>query len=196
MGRLLLMRHAESEGNHARIFTATPAVPVTERGRAQAAAAGRWIDARYRPARVVSSPFTRAMQTATIVGDVLGVALEIEPDLRERDYGEFAGKPYSTPRDGYDPARRWEWRPPSGETLVEVEVRVGAVVDRLMVEGPSDDVVVVSHGAVMMALWRHVTGAWEGAQVVRNTAVLAVEHEIAHGTPKVRSVRLVYEPNS
>jgi len=192
MGRLLLMRHAESEGNHARTFTATPAVPVTVRGREQAAEAARWIDARYRPARVVTSPFMRAMQTATIVGDALGVALEIEQDLRERDYGDFAGKPYSTPRDGYDHARRWEWRPPGGETLVEVQVRVGAVVDRLMAESPAADVVVVSHGAVMMALWRHVTGAWEGAQVVRNTAIVVVEHARA----KVHSVRLVYEPNS
>jgi ribonuclease HI len=191
MGRLLLMRHAESEGNHARIFTATPDVPLTARGRAQAEAAAEWIGARHRPARVVTSPYVRAVQTATIVGDVLGVPLELEPDLRERDYGELAGKPYSSPRQGYDPARRWEWRPPGGETLVEVQVRVGSAVDRLMAESPEDDVVVVSHGAVMMALWRHVTGAWEGAQVVRNTAILVVEHG-----SKVHSVKLVYEPDS
>ena len=46
-----------------------------------------------------------------------GSAVAIEPDLRERSYGAFAGQPYETPRPGYDPAAYWTWQPPGGESL-------------------------------------------------------------------------------
>jgi broad specificity phosphatase PhoE len=177
MGRLLLIRHAESEGNRDQIFTATPSVPLTERGRLQAAAAGQWIRERYDAIRVVSSPYTRARETAAIVADVLQVQIIVEEDLRERDYGLLAGQAYATPRPGYDRERYWLWRPAGGETLEEVLVRVGAVLDRVAAEAADHDVVVVSHGAVMMAAQRHVTGNWPPAgRVVRNAGIVVVEH--------------------
>ena len=177
MGRLLLIRHAESEGNRDAIFTTTPAVPLTERGRMQARTAAEWIRANHPPARIVTSPFARARETATILADVLGVPVDVEPDLRERDYGLLAGKPYSTPRPDYDRSQYWLWRPEEGETLVEVASRVGAVLDRIAGTTAAHDVVVVSHGAVMMAAQWHVTGSWPPAgRVVRNAGILLVEH--------------------
>lgn len=177
MGRLLLIRHAESEGNRDQVFTATPHVPLTERGRDQARAAGRWLGGRYVPAHVVSSPFQRARETAAIIAETLRVPILIEDDLREREYGQLAGRPYTSPRPGYDRERYWTWRPEAGETLEEVLVRVGGVLDRLMATWPREDLVVVSHGAVMMACHRHVTGAWPPAgRVVRNAGIVVVEH--------------------
>jgi broad specificity phosphatase PhoE len=177
VGRLLLIRHAESEGNRDQVFTATPLVPLTPRGRAQAAAAARWLRDRYEPVHVVSSPYQRAHETAHIIADTLRVPVLVEADLRERDYGLLAGQAYATPRPGYDRERYWTWRPDAGESLEEVLTRVGAVLDRLIASIPHDDVVVVSHGAVMMALHRHVTGAWPPAgRVVRNAGIVVVEH--------------------
>jgi probable phosphoglycerate mutase len=179
MGRLLLMRHGESEGNRDRVFTRTPEVPITETGCAQARAAAEWIAARYRPTRVVCSPFRRARQTAEIVAEVLATPIEVEPDLRERSYGDLAGLPYSAARSltTYDPAVYWEWCPPGGgETLVEVATRAGAVLDRVVRSAPDHDVVVVSHGAVMIALLRHLTGEWGVPRAVRNTGLIVAEH--------------------
>jgi broad specificity phosphatase PhoE len=176
MGRLILMRHAESEGNRDGRFTPHPEVPLTDRGREQAHAAARQIAERLAPARIVSSPFLRARQTADILSMVLGLEVEIADDLRERSYGELAGTPYSAPRPGYDPASYWTWRPPGGETLDEVLVRAGAVLDRLAAAAPDQEVLVVSHGAVMMALDRHVRGAWGPRTVVDNAGMIVVEH--------------------
>ena len=117
MGRLLMIRHAESEGNRDGIFTATPLVPLTARGEEQARRAARWMRSRHAAARVVSSPYTRARQTADIIAKVLDVPIVIEEDLRERDYGRLAGLAYTTPRPGYDRERYWTWRPDGGETL-------------------------------------------------------------------------------
>jgi broad specificity phosphatase PhoE len=177
VARLLLIRHAESEGNRDQVFTATPLVGLTDRGRQQARAAAEWIRGRHAPTHVVSSPFARARQTAEILADALGLPVVIEDDLRERDYGTLAGQAYATPRVGYDRERYWLWRPAGGETLEEVLVRVGATLDRLAAHAADGELIVVSHGAVMMAVQRHVTGAWPAAgQVVRNAGILVVEH--------------------
>jgi broad specificity phosphatase PhoE len=179
MGRLLLIRHGESEGNRDRVFTHTPEVPLTEAGRVQVRAAADWLAVRYRPAAIVSSPFLRARQTADIVAGRFVLPVRVEEDLREQSYGELAGQPYASLRDctDYEPTRYWLWRPPGGETLEEVAARAGAALDRVVALEPSADQVVVSHGGVMMALWRHVTGEWRRGRVAPNAGLVVVEHE-------------------
>ncbi len=179
MGRLVLIRHGESEGNRDRIFTHTPEVPLTDAGHAQVRAAAEWVAARYRPVAVVSSPFLRARQTAAILAERLALAVRVEEELREQSFGELAGQPYAALRDSsdYDPARYWLWRPPGGETLLEVAARAGAALDRVAAGAAGNDVVVVSHGGVMMALWWHVTGEWRTGKVARNAGLVVVEHE-------------------
>jgi probable phosphoglycerate mutase len=177
VGQLLLVRHAESEGNRDRAFTRTPEVGLTERGYEQARLVGEWLRERYAPVRLVSSPYRRARQTAEQIAGSAPLHIVVEEDLRERSYGDLAGQPYDTPRPDYDPAAYWSWRPPGGETLEEVVVRVGQVLDRLARDAVGRDLVVVSHGAVMIALWRHVTGDWSAPRrVVRNAGVVLVEH--------------------
>jgi probable phosphoglycerate mutase len=180
MGRLLLIRHGESEGNRARVFTLTPEVPITDTGREQVERAAGWVAARYRPTGIVTSPFRRAQQTADILARRLGLTVTIEADLRERFYGDLTGQPYAAARalPDFDPATYWLWRPPGGgETLVEVAARAGAALDRVARSAPGEDVLVVSHGAVMMALWYHVTGAWRTGRVARNAGLIIVQHE-------------------
>jgi broad specificity phosphatase PhoE len=180
VGRLILVRHGESEGNRDRIFTRTPDVPITDLGADQARATGMVIRDSFRPTHVVASPFWRARQTAAIIADVLGHEKEVQivPDLRERSYGTLAGQPYDTPRPELDLLHYWEWCPPGGETLETVAIRAGAVLDALREAWADDDVVVVSHGGVMMALHKHVQGAWDTTrQVTRNAGIVLVEHD-------------------
>jgi probable phosphoglycerate mutase len=179
MGRVVLIRHGESEGNRERTFTRTPDVPLTDTGWSQVQAAAEWVAARYRPVRVVSSPFLRARQTADILADRLAVPIVVEEDLRERSYGTLAGQPYAAALAcaDYDRSAYWQWCPPGGETLTGVAARAGAVLDRVVAAAPADDVVVVSHGAVMLALWWHVTGAWWAGRVARNAGVIVAEHD-------------------
>jgi probable phosphoglycerate mutase len=177
VGRLLLVRHAESEGNRDRVFTRTPEVGLTERGHEQARRVGEWLRARYEPAQLVSSPYRRARQTAAEIATSTALDVHVEEDLRERSYGHLAGQPYDAPRPDYDPATYWSLLPPGGETLEEVVVRVGRVIDRLARTAVGRNLVVVSHGAVMIALWRHLTGDWSApGRVVRNAGVVLVEH--------------------
>jgi broad specificity phosphatase PhoE len=71
--------------------------------------------------------------------------------------------------------RFWEWRPAGGESLIDVQRRAAPVLERLLAEAMSGDVVVVSHGGVMLALCAHVEGDWTRPHVARNCEVLVVE---------------------
>lgn len=57
--------------------------PLTDEGKRQAEALAKDFAA-HDIARIVSSPYTRALQTAEIVAGVLGVPVSVEPDVRER----------------------------------------------------------------------------------------------------------------
>jgi probable phosphoglycerate mutase len=184
-GRLILVRHGESEGNRAQRFSPNPDILLTEVGVEQARETGRAIARHFQPARLVASSYHRAQHTARIIAETIGYGGEvlIEPDLRERGIGELAGQPYRAMREhpAYEVARFWEWRPAGGESLLDVQMRAAPVLGRLVEAHPSEDVVVVSHGGVMLALCAHVEGGWARRRVARNCEVLVVTH--APGAP-------------
>lgn len=185
--RLLLVRHGESEGNRDRTFTQNPDVPLTALGREQARAAARRMARRYRPSRIVASPFTRAHQTAEIIAALLGLPLELEAAFREQSFGIFAGQPYDAliGDAAYHEGPRWNWRPEGGESLTDVYDRVTPAFDRIARSGGGQDIVIVSHGGVMVTLCAYVTGSWEGVTVTPNAGVVVVEHHGDRYTPPV-----------
>lgn len=180
LGRILLVRHGESTGNVEREFSRDPDIDLTERGVEQACATGRHLAREFSPTRIVASPYFRARRTAALIGDALSGAFDIhiEEDLRERSIGALAGQPYGAmaAHPDYEPERYWAWRPPQGESLEDVQVRAGAVLQRVASAYPGEDVVLVSHGGTMMALCAHVEGSFERPRVAGNCEVVVVEH--------------------
>jgi len=178
MGKLILVRHAESEGNRDRRFTTSPSVPITELGRQQARDAARRIRVLFRPVIVVASPYARAQQTASIIAGELALPIEVEHDFREQSYGDLAGLPYEevTKHPAFLPERPWSWTPPGGESPEQVLQRSAPALDRVASRFPDDELVIVSHGAVMRTLWAYLTGDWHTAHVPRNCGIVLVEH--------------------
>jgi len=84
---VILVRHAESEWNlhygRTRIDPGIPDPPLTAAGRAQAE---RLIDDLVAEdvVRLISSPYRRALETATIIARQLDLAISVEPLVRER----------------------------------------------------------------------------------------------------------------
>ena len=179
MGKLILVRHAESEGNRIRHFTNSPDAAITELGRQQAHEAALKIKAGFRPHRVIASPYFRTRETARIIAVEFNLPVEIEPEFREQNLGAVAGKPYEFVRGdpSFDPARSWDWRPPGGESHADVRRRSAPVLDQIARACPDREIVIVSHGGVMRALWAHVTGVWDGAHIPANCGIIVIEHE-------------------
>jgi broad specificity phosphatase PhoE len=177
--RLILVRHGESEGNRDRTFTQNADVPITAVGREQARAAAVLIAKSFRPARLVASPYARARQTAEIIAATFALEVELDAALREQSFGIFAGQPYEAllTDASYHEGPRWQWRPPGGESLVDLYQRVVPAFERIARESDEGDVVLVSHGGVMLALCAFVTGTWDGLHVTPNAGVVVVEHQ-------------------
>ena len=90
--KLYFARHGESEANLLRVFSNRGLKHgLTEEGRAQARILARALQ----PAPVTglyTSPLLRAVQTAEIVAEVLGLSYAITDALREYDCGVWEGR--------------------------------------------------------------------------------------------------------
>ena len=150
---LLLIRHGETALNVARILQPAD-TPLSERGVAQAEALARRLAAMNVRA-IVSSDLPRALCTAQAIEAATGAAIETTPLLRERNFGDWRGRPYAgMPIDPLTMAEA----PPNGESTAAFEQRVAAafahvVVLRAALGNASGGVLaVVTHGLVIRAL--------------------------------------------
>ncbi len=84
---MILLRHGQSEFNAVYSVTRTdPGIRdprLTDTGRRQAADAARALDGRPLR-RLVTSPYTRALETAAIIAEALDLPVTVEPLVRER----------------------------------------------------------------------------------------------------------------
>jgi broad specificity phosphatase PhoE len=186
---LWLVRHAESAGNLADreatesgasdldLDVRDPDVALSDLGRRQAAALGKWLadqPSAERPDLVLCSPYVRAHDTATIAVREAGLDVELLTDerVRERDLGVFDGFTGRGIREKFpDEATRrkhlgkFYYRPPSGESWADVALRVRSVADMLEQRLADRRVMVVTHQAVAM-LFRYVLEGLSEAEVL------------------------------
>jgi len=182
-GKFIMVRHGESEGNRERRFTISSEVGLTELGVEQAQQVAQRIGQLFKPQIVVSSPFKRARQTSEIIARELKLEIETVYDLHERDLGCLKGHSYDDLRalvvkdPSYDPAHGWSWKPEGGESYEDVRERVVSAVEQLLQRYPHDEIVIVSHGGVMLSVWAHITGQWHGAHLPPNCGIVLIEHD-------------------
>src|ERR1700743_2586447 len=83
-----LIRHGQTEWTLSGAHTGRTDLPLTEAGRQNATAVGRWLKGR-KFALVLTSPLSRAVETCRLAG--YGDVAQVEPNLREWDYGDYEG---------------------------------------------------------------------------------------------------------
>ena len=151
MTKLLLVRHGESEFNHARRFAGFIDIGLTEQGCRQVEKlrerlSGEKIDAVY------SSDLKRAVRTAEIATEGRNLAITTCPELREINYGDVDGLPFSEIKARFpDLAKQLsvselELEFPGGETFTAFVDRVATFKERLVKHSQSDTLLVVAHG--------------------------------------------------
>jgi broad specificity phosphatase PhoE len=151
------VRHGESEGNAARVFTGQTDSPLTARGRQQAQTVADEL-AKVKFDRIVSSDLSRTRDTAQVIAKRHGIPVETLPELREINVGDRTGTPFDEARglpnwsdDGFV-----AW--PGGETLNQVVARTLGAIERLTKESPGKTILVVGHGGVNRILLSHFLG--------------------------------------
>jgi broad specificity phosphatase PhoE len=136
---LLLVRHGETDWNADGRLQGHTDRPLSDHGRRQARKlaeelSGEEIEAVY------SSDLARARETAEIVGDRLGLPVELDPELREKDWGNWEGLT-AVERDRVEFA---------GESTEAYQQRMLRALERISERHPGDArVLVVTHGGSM-----------------------------------------------
>ncbi len=171
MSKLILIRHAESLWNKENRFTGDIDVGLSLTGVFQALSVADSIP----PFSVVyTSTLFRCKMTAALLlamskklfsfsaHQTEGIDIRIIQDKRidERDYGELKGKNKQETQQKYGKEQFLKWRrgykdrPPAGESLFDVEIRVKDFLDKTLKPklAENESVLIVAHGNSLRAL--------------------------------------------
>ena len=161
---LVLVRHGQSDWNLKNLFTGWRDPDLTERGVAEARAAGRGLKREgYSFDAAFTSELVRAQRTCALLLEEMGLgdlAVVRDRALNERDYGELSGLNKDDARARWGDAQVHAWRrsydvrPPGGESLKDTAARVlpyyiTAILPRVMA---GQQVLVAAHGNSLRAL--------------------------------------------
>ena len=150
--RVVIVRHAETVDNAARVWQGHKDTELSDRGREQVQAAAPHLAA-YAPALIVSSDLRRAASTADAIAGLTGLAVRLDERLREVHVGEWEGLHADEVRERYPEViaalDRGEDAPRgvTGETRADVAQRAGGALREIAEElMPGETAVVVAHG--------------------------------------------------
>lgn len=185
---LVLVRHGESEWNKLNLFTGWKDPGLTDKGVAEAKAAGARLKAAGLKFDVAyTSVLSRAQRTLDLILAEIGqtgLVTHKDKALNERDYGELSGLNKDDARKKWGEAQVLIWRrsydvpPPGGESLKDTAARVlpyfEANIQPVLKAGR--DVIIAAHGNSLRALIMHLE---------KLTPDEILKRELATGVPVV-----------
>ena len=161
MTTFLLIRHGLTDAVGIVMSGHSAGVHLNAMGREQAAN----LPARLGTAPIAAlyaSPLERTRETAQAIADARGLRVAIEPRFIEVDFGEWTGRRFADlvtdPHWQLYNAVRGVTRPPSGESLLDVQQRAVAAVLELHARHPNDVIAVVSHADTLRAVLQYFLG--------------------------------------
>ncbi|GAA4484577.1 histidine phosphatase family protein [Rhodococcus olei] len=168
-GKLILVRHGQTEANVARrLDTRLPGARLTELGEGQAHAFGTSLTGPL-PKAVVASEALRARQTAGFIERASGIVVEVREGIHEAQAGDLEDRSDRASHETYAGVfHSWHAgelgaRMPGGESGEDVLARYLPVVESLRahyLDGVDEmgDVLVVSHGAAIRLVAGYLAG--------------------------------------
>lgn len=181
--RIFLIRHGRQSDTRCNVD-----VDLAEEGKRQADLVGRRMQV-WGVDRLVSSNLIRARQTAEIMNAHLRLPHEVEPDLKELDFGEMEGLDDDQIADRFAGFKRRQQRMdldlryPGGESASDLLERVVPALRRIA-DGPGSAVACVTHGVVIRGLVCYAT-----------RSPLARWHALAHRLENSSITELVWRPD-
>ena len=183
MLRILLVRHGETALNATGRFQGQMDTDLNGAGQRQAIALAEGLASEEIHA-IYASDLRRAHDTAAAIAAHHPVAVQVEPRLREIDFGAWQGLTYAQMHE-QDPEGLAAWNadrenrsPPGGESLSQVANRLISLLDEIRLRNADQTVVLVSHGGtvrlVLCLLIGHPLSAYWHFEV-DNTAIAEIE---------------------
>jgi len=156
--KLILVRHGETNWNkEGRVQGANSDTELSDDGIKQADKLALFLKDENITV-IVSSPLKRTVAMAEAIAGQHQLPVEVDDGLREIDFGELEGFSFSKSSIPFGQfLMQWcqkgvSERLPGGESLVELQERSWATVERLLAKHKTETVVIVSHYFVIMAI--------------------------------------------
>jgi broad specificity phosphatase PhoE len=182
MGRIVVLRHGETEWSRVGRHTGRTDIALTEAGEERARGLGDRLTHALpdlAPGLVLASPLVRARRTA----ELAGFAPDLDPDLLEWDYGDYEGRTTDEIRDALaDPTWSvWTTREGLGETVEAVGERTDRVIERCRpVLAAGSDVVLAAHAhllRILAARWLELPADRGRSFVLAPAGIGVLSHE-------------------
>lgn len=161
--RLYLARHGATQLTSEDRFAGAIGVDLSEEGRAQSARLGERL--RHEDlCAIYSSPLSRTVETARLVGERCGLDLQLRDGLREISHGHWEGLTRREVETRYaEEYASWEadpftFAPEGGESGVAVLARGLTVFREIVTQHQGESVLVVSHKATIRIILSSLLG--------------------------------------
>ena len=154
--RLFLCRHGESEYNAKKIIQGHIDTFLTPKGIFQARLAGEILK-RFPIEKIYTSDLRRAYQTATIIGDILGIEVIVDERIREMNFGQWEGRAYDDIyKNHIEDWSNWLKNPvacplPSQEEFHKFEERLRGFLEDIKMKD-EENVLIVGHGGSIQGI--------------------------------------------
>ena len=146
------LRHGESTGNAEKRHQGQADFPLTKLGSTQIKKlADYWEKRGMEFDLAISSPLSRAKESAEIISKALKIELIFDPIWMERDNGELAGLPHEEAMKKLPPPDFIPLYQPiasTGESQWELFLRAGKALNQLM-KNPPGRYLIISHGGLL-----------------------------------------------
>jgi broad specificity phosphatase PhoE len=143
-----LLRHGQTDWNVDMRLQGISDIPLNDYGREQATTAGKVLK-NSEWSRIVTSPLSRAVETARIVASAIGhEEVQHYPQLIERSFGVAEGLSYEEWREQYKDGET----APEAESLADLTERAKQLLDSMAIDFAGETFLAVSHGALIRRL--------------------------------------------
>lgn len=184
--RLILVRHAQAEGNFLREFHGWTDSGITELGHQQAALAAKRLK-EIRMDVLYSSTMKRALETARYISKEKELPILRTDQLKEINGGAWEGVKFDQlPQRWPKEHDTWENKPhlhqmPNGESVKEFQERLIKEMESIIAANPGKTICIVTHGTAIKSLMCYFQ-ACDLAEMVKipwydNTSLTILEHE-------------------
>jgi len=161
--RITLVRHGETLWNVQMRLQGMMNSELTGNGKKQAEmVAGALRERNFNC--IISSDLGRAVATAEAINKYHNLGLQLEPSIRERNFGVMEGltreeilERYPGVHTGYM-ERKDTYQIPRGESLVDFYKRVTSGLEEIINQNIGKDILIVTHGGVLDCIMRMVFG--------------------------------------
>lgn len=161
MTAICLVRHGETNWNAAKRIQGRTDIPLNDTGKWQAEQTGLYLKDDHWDV-VISSPLSRAKETAYLILQHVHAPLVIMDDFIERDYGDAEGMSFEE-RQKLFPNKQY----PHMEPLSALQDRMIEGIEKVSAAYPDQRVLIVAHGAAIHALLTTLADEHMGIQDTR-----------------------------